>query len=339
MADSLANEVLERMLDAAPDAVVAVRADGVIVYTNAQVCELFGYEPGELIGQAIEVLVPAHFGGIHGAHRAGRFDSPVIRPMGEELELYALRKDGSEFPAEISLSAIETDEGRLATAVIRDITARRAAEAKFEQLLEAAPDAMVIVDQSGRIALVNAQLERLFGHHRAELLGKPVEVLMPERFRDRHEDYRKAFTNHPTVRPMGADLDLFGLHKHGHEFPVEISLSPLETEEGRVVSAAIRDVSERKRAEAALSQARAELHQRDLARRHAADINDNIVQGLTVALYEARAAGAARVEDALRATLAEARRIVDDLQAGREIEAGDLRRGVEVPDLQRRGDS
>ena len=339
MAPPLAQEVLERMLDAAPDAVVAVRDDGTIVYTNVQVRELFGYGSGELLGKPVEVLVPARFSSVHMLHRGRYFASPVTRPMGEDLDLYARRKDGSEFPAEISLSAIDTDEGRLATASIRDITARRAAESKFEQLLEAAPDAMVIVDQNGRIALVNAQVERLFGYHRAELLGHPVEILMPERFREHHEGFRDSFIQRPTIRPMGADLELFGLHKHGHEFPVEISLSPLRTEGGQVVSAAIRDVSERKRAEAALSQARTELERRELASRQAVDINDNIIQGLSVALYEARELGAQRVEEALDATLAEARRIVDDLQAGREVEPGDLRRRGGVPRLRGSSDS
>jgi PAS domain S-box-containing protein len=320
------------MLDAAPDAVVAVQSDGTIVYANVQAGELFGYGDDKLIGQPVEILVPARFSDVHTAHRARYFGSPVTRPMGEDLDLYARRRDGSEFPAEISLSAIDTDEGRLATASIRDITARRAAESKFEQLLEAAPDAMVIVDQKGYIALVNAQVERLFGYHRAELLGHPVEVLMPERFREHHEGFRDAFMQRPTVRPMGAELELFGLHKHGHEFPVEISLSPLQTEGGRVVSAAIRDVSERRRAEAALSEARAELERRELARRQAVDINDNIIQGLSVALYEARDGNLPFVEEALAATLVEARRIVDDLQ-GNGIEPGDLRRRGGVPVL------
>ena len=327
--------VFERMLDAAPDAIVAVGEDGTIVYANAQVEELFGYNRDELMGDSIERLVPGRFRNAHAMHRGQYFTAPVTRSMGEDLALYALRKDGSEFPAEISLSAIETEKGRLATAAIRDITARRQAEAKFQQLLEAAPDAVVIMDDHGRIALVNAQTERLFGYHRGELLGEPIETLMPGRFRERHEGHRSGFMARPTVRPMGASLELYGLHKHGHEFPVEISLSPLETEDGRVVSAAIRDITERRRAEEALAEARHQLRQREAARRQAVDINDNIIQGLTVALYDARRNEAHAAEQALEATLAEARRIVSELQEGGAVEPGELRRGQAVPKLHR----
>jgi protein-histidine pros-kinase len=247
------------LLESTPDAIVMVNPSGRIVLVNSQVEQLFGYDRSELLGEPIEKLLPAQLRKSHVAHRSRYFAQPRTRAMGAGLELYGLRRDGTDFPVEISLSPIETEEGTLVMSAVRDISERKKAEQKFRGLLESAPDAMVIVDRDGEIVLINTQAERLFGYRREDLVGKRVEVLVPERYRAKHPLYRQTFFTDPHTRAMGAGLNLFGLRRDGTEFPVEISLSPLETEDGMLVSSAIRDVTERRRIERDLQQKNVDL--------------------------------------------------------------------------------
>jgi PAS domain S-box-containing protein len=245
--ETRASESLFRgFLEAAPDAVVIVDVHGKIVLVNTQTERIFGYDRAELIGQPVEKLVPESLREHHPKHRDGYFAEPRVRSMGSGLELRGLRKDGSEFPIEISLSPIQTENGTLVSSAIRDITERKTAEQRFRGLLESAPDAMLIVSADGKLVLVNAQTEKLFGYSRAELLGMPLESLVPERFRARHPGHRTGYFASPNARPMGAGLDLYALRKDGTEFPAEISLSPIETPDGTFVTAAVRDTTEQK---------------------------------------------------------------------------------------------
>ncbi len=373
-AELLRNKIIfQGLFEFAPDAIVVVNGEGRILQANAQAEKMFGYAREELLDKPVEVLIPGRFRKRHEEHMKNYFLKPRIRLLGVELELYALRKDGTEFPVDIALGPIETKEGIVVLGIVRDITehmrmeealragelkyrsifenavegifqtsidgrilavnpalahmlgyetpeeiiksvgdarklyvepgrrlqllrtlraeglvtdfeaqakrrdgsiiwvlinaramrdfsgnvagvegtvmditTRKRAERNFERLIESVPDAIIAIGSDYKILLVNTQTEKMFGYMRAELMGKPFEVLIPERFREKHSEHCAGYFEKPEVKIMALHLEAFARRKDGREFPVEINMSPLETEEGIIVVTDIRGISRRK---------------------------------------------------------------------------------------------
>lgn len=246
--------------------VVVGNLQGHVVEINDTALNLLGYTRDEVLASDFVwfELTPPEW---RAADRVA-VEQLIRSGVGALREKEYFRKDGKRVPALVG-SAMVGGEVPLALSFILDLTERkeaqaaierlreaRAMEARFRALLDTAPDAMVIVEQSGNITLVNGQTEALFGYSRAELIGQSIELLIPERFRSAHPAHRAGYFRERGVRPMGAGLELHGRRKDGSEFPIEVSLSPLETERGLLVSSAIRDISERKKSEQQRAQPR-----------------------------------------------------------------------------------
>jgi PAS domain S-box-containing protein len=247
------------LLEAAPDAMVVVNLAGEIVLLNVQAEKQFGYKRDELLGQKVSNIIPEGFAERLIADALRSEEDALAQQIGTGIELIARRKNGSEFPIEIMLSPLDSAEGVLVTAAIRDISVRHAAEKRLGQmegryrgLLEAAPDAMVVVNLAGEIVLVNVQAEKQFGYKRDELLGQKVKNIIPEGFAERLIADALRSTEDALAQQMGTGIELSGRRRNGSEFPIEIMLSPLESAEGVLVTAAIRDISARKAAETQL---------------------------------------------------------------------------------------
>jgi PAS domain S-box-containing protein len=260
--------VLSRVVECAPNGVVLTRSDGSILLVNAELERMFGYTRAQLLEGPIERLVPERFREGHAALRSELAEDGRPRAMGTGRELIGLRADGTEFPIEVGLSTLDTSEGVLAVESVVDISVRKRLERMFQRMVEAAPCSMVMIDGRGRIVLANPQVEQMFGYGRTELIGSPLEMLLPERFRAAHCLHRRAFAASPSIRRMGAGRDLTARRKDGTEFPVEIGLSPVTSEESALVLATVSDLTHRKLMELELEQANANLEEFTYAASH-----------------------------------------------------------------------
>ena len=257
------------LLDLTQDAILVREWDGTIRFWNRGAERLYGWPREQVVGRVTRDLIQTQF-----PQPFETIQKTVMQSGYWEGELVHSRRDGARVtvlsrwasrPTEdggSEILEINTDisERKLIEGALQEKTAGlERANVNFRQFLESAPDGSVIVDRDGQIVLINSQTERLFGYSRKELLGQPVEMLMGERYRRTHNQHRTSYFNDPKVRPMGAGLELWGQRKNGTEFPIEISLSPIETEEGMRVISSIRDATERKEFERVLREKNIDL--------------------------------------------------------------------------------
>jgi len=240
------------VMESAIDAIISGDHEGKIRSWNSAATALFGFTEAEVIGRPIELIIPERYRESHqqGIHRVSSGGPSHV--IGKTVELAAIRKDGTEFPVELSLATWFLDDARYYTGIIRDISERKQAEQKFRSVTESAIDAIISADHTGEIVSWNKAATRILGYTEEEAIGQRLELIIPDRFHDAHRNGMARFTATGEAHVIGTTVELFACTKGGEEVPIELSLSTWTVREERYYTGIIRDIGERKRAEVAL---------------------------------------------------------------------------------------
>ncbi|MFT3746171.1 MAG: PAS domain S-box protein [Pyrinomonadaceae bacterium] len=279
-----AEERFRQMIEKAQYGKILVNASGEITLVNAEIERCFGYERSELIGKKVEILVPERFRFAHPGHREKFFAEPYAQTLGTDRELFGLRKDGTEFPIELGVNPLKTDEGTMVLATVSDITDRKRAEEALrnsqEQLagiINSAMDAIITVDAGQKILLFNSAAEKMFRIDAASAMGKPLDTFIPPRYREHHASHVEGFGETQTTRrAMGSLGALFALRTDGEEFPIEASISQIESVGKKLYTVILRDITERLKAESAIRENENRLRA----------VTENLTEGLVIASME-----------------------------------------------------
>ncbi len=264
---TIAERSLQWLLASATDAMLIIDKDGQLLLVNPALEKLFGYDSGELPGKALETLIPARFRHGHVGLRGSYFERPHPRAMGAGFELFATRKDGTEFPVEVSLSPLQdNDTHPMVMATIHDISARKQAEhalqeseARMRAIFETAADAIITIDQQGVIERVNPAAERMFGYPESEVQGRNVKILMPAPHREAHDGYLHHYMTTGEKRIIGKGREVQGLRRDGSIFPMDLAVTEMWLGGRRMFTGLVRDITERKHAEEKAQQLLQEL--------------------------------------------------------------------------------
>lgn len=270
MTDLRAIETLEAIVRSATDAIVTADANGDIVTWNPAAAAMFGYSEEDAIGRSLTMVVPPRFRDAHneGIRRVASGGETHI--IGSTVRIAGLRRDGSEFPVDLSLATWVSDDERFFSGILRDVTEQAelsrkltASQQRLGAILDSANDAIVSIDERGRVVLWNEHAGAIFGYTQDEMLGETLDGLIPERFRDAHRTGIQRVLDGGERHVIGQTAELAGLHRDGREFPLELSLATWESEGERLFIGIIRDITERKKAEHALHLANKSLNEKN----------------------------------------------------------------------------